>query len=115
MSSREHMSHEEYVVKQRDRARLVARQVLSGEVSAVQGARLIVRLGGLELPENDEDLQALRLVESETDHLPVGDERQHWAPAALAEKVDELARVEKWAREVALTAFKNFAERSYAV
>jgi hypothetical protein len=109
------MSHEEYVAKQRGQARLVARQVVSGEVSAVQGARLIVGLGGLELSEKDEDLQALRLVDSETDHLPVGDERQHWAPAALAEKAGELARAEKWAREVALTAFKNLAERWGAV
>jgi hypothetical protein len=111
MGSREHMSHDEYVTKQRGRARLVAKPVMSGEVSAVHGARLIVQLGGLELPEGDEDLEALRLVDSETDHLPVGEERQHWAPAALAERADELAKAERWAREVALTAFKNLTER----
>ena len=115
MSSREHISHEEYVVKQRGGARLVAKRGLSGEVSAVQGARLIVCLGGLELPEGDEDLRALRLVDSETDHLPLADERQHWAPPALAEKADKLARAERWAREVALTAFKNLAERWDAI
>lgn len=115
MTNRQHMSHDEYIARQRDRARVLAQQVLSADMSPILGARLIVSLSDLGRPDIDEDLQTLRVIDSETDHLPVGDGRQDWAPEALARKADEVAKAENWAREVGRSAFERLARYTEAV
>lgn len=61
--------------------------------------------------DGDESYDAFRLISSETDHLPVGQERQYWEPAALARKDQEIARAELWAREFGLGACRELADR----
>jgi len=67
-----------------------------------------------ELPElekrvREADFLFLTGVSSECDELPLGDERQHWAPDSLGEK-DQLALAfEQRIREDALAAFTRIA------
>ena len=51
--------------------------------------------------ENDADFLLMTAISSETDHLPLGPARQHWAPDALARKDEELAEAaDYWSDQV---------------
>ena len=89
---------------------MVALRVVRGELGVLEGAHLIAALD-LHLPDDDEDLATLRLVESETDALPIGRVRVQWADEALRRKEEEMREAELWARGVALTTFKSLAAR----
>ena len=60
---------------------------------------------------DDPDLEAFTLIASETDHLPIGSERDRWSRAALAEKQPKIAEAERWAKGVGLEACRNVAAR----
>ena len=104
------MTHEEYVAQQRARAGLIAQRVVAGEMSVLEGSHQVARLD-LELSDDDPDLEVIRAVESETDMLPIGESRAHWAEDALKSKEAELRKAETWARGAALDAFRHLAER----
>ena len=106
------MTHEEYVAQQRGVAASVALSVLNGELSALEGARTISRLDGLDLDRSeDPDLSVIVLVDEETEALPIGEQRALWAAEAIAAKAPELEHAEQWAREVALEGFARLANR----
>ena len=106
-----HPTHEEYVAQQRSFAASVAQGVLDGKMTALEGARVISRLDGLDLGAEDEDLCCLQLVDDETETLPIGDVRTLWSPEALLAKAAELERAESWARQIGLKSFHRFVER----
>jgi hypothetical protein len=106
-----HPTHEEYVGQQRSFAVSVAQKVLAGEMTALEGARILSRLDGLDLDDEDEDLCCLRLVDDETDELPIGEVRRLWAPEGLRAKARDIEQAELWAREIALNSFRRFVER----
>ena len=86
----------------RAQAVAVAQAVLLGHLDAVRAAWQLAALrheiNGM---ENDPDFLLMTAVSSETDHLPLGAARQHWDPAALARKDEELAEaVGYWNDEV---------------
>ncbi len=64
----------------------VARAMLSGQLSCLEGAVLVLGLrqgiGGLS--DNDADFNAFAAISSETDDLPLAAQRQYWTPEALA-------------------------------
>jgi hypothetical protein len=60
--------------------------MLAGELNLVEGSRKITRLRLMIADPDDRIFDTIRGVESETDHLPIGDERVHWATDALGEK-----------------------------
>ncbi len=64
----------------------LARKMLAGEVDLIEGCRMLVPL--LRSTGIGEDPNALVIVgvESETDGFPMGAERAHWDPTALAAK-----------------------------
>jgi hypothetical protein len=81
--------------------------VLSGCCGIVEGAR---RLSGLEhrlAAEHDPDFTFFFGVDSETDHLPLGDVRKRWAADALRKKDEELSSLEGFFRADALCACRN--------
>jgi hypothetical protein len=86
------ISHEKYVAIQRRRAYVVARAVINGELGAVEGSRILTRLGyGLALGNIEPDFMlTFAGVDSETDDLPLGAERDLWNPQALDRKDAEL-------------------------
>ena len=89
----------------------IARRVLGGEVSILVAARELVGLRFAASDERDPDFLTFVAIDSETDHLPIGQEREYWAPDALAEKDVEIAKVEEWAREIGAAACKRLIER----
>jgi len=106
-----HPTHEEYVAQQRSYAACVAQQVLNGEMTAIEGARIVSRLDGLDLDAEDEDLCCLQVVDDETDTLPIGEVRGLWSPEALLAKAGELEKAESWAKQISSNSFRRFVER----
>ena len=80
--------------------------------SPILGARELSRLlASLGCDLDDPDYRTFVGIDSETDALPVGRTREHWAPEALAEKAADIARAEKWAIEFGRDAFANVVAR----
>ena len=106
------MSHEEYVYGQQQRVVQVAEQILNQEIGLIEGARLLSRLRG-EVTESqfDPDFTLFVGIDSETDALPVGDERQLWADSVLLEKDKEIKRLEDFYRDNVVAACKVLISR----
>jgi hypothetical protein len=96
----------------RVKAAELASRVLAGITSPILAAR---QLSGLLLTLGcdleDPDYRTFVGIDSETDALPVGKARQHWAPEALAEKAPDIDRAEKWALDFGREAFANVIAR----
>ena len=91
----------------------VARAMLVGELSYLEGARTIVeRWSAARLADFDPDLLPLIGVVSETDALPLGKERAHWQTAALQPEIDSK---EIWARRLCEAHCKSLVNRLRAV
>lgn len=106
-------SHGEYVEHRRHDVLQLVQQAIDGSVGlllAVRGINSALHeLPELEKRVRETDFLFLTGVSSECDELPLGDERQHWAPDSLREK-DQLAQAfEQRIREDALTAFTRIA------
>jgi hypothetical protein len=78
-----HPTHQEYVAQQRSFAASVAQRVLDGDLTAIEGARILSRLDGLDLDAEDEDLCRMQLVDEETETLPIGEVRS-FGPGGVA-------------------------------
>ena len=108
----EHISHEEYADRQRAKVASLAAKILKKEMSMIEGAKEIVSLRDeLDVDEDDKDILAFVLIESETDDLPIGKVRRFWAKDALAEKGPDVKEAEQWAQGVGVDACKNLVER----
>src|SRR4051812_35764003 len=79
-----------------------ARSILSGDLGIVTGARQLAKWRFDVGAEHDPDFMFFVGLDSETDHLPVGDVRCHWNPEALKQKDEELRSLEATFREEAL-------------
>ena len=81
----------------------VAHGILNGEVGILEGSHAIAAIRHVIDPEQrDEDLLGLAGVESQTDHLALGDLRGRWDPELLIEKEAEIARWESFFRSTVL-------------
>ena len=84
----------------------VAIEMIEGTVSFAEGAFLVQRLrhriGGI--AEGDQDFEAFRKIESETDHLPLKAQHHLWNSVALTQLQPEFQRAEIWAGEFAPAA-----------
>ena len=91
----------------------LARELLAGRIGVVEAARRITALRGdrVELDEFDPDFVTFLGIDRETDYLPVGDERTHWAADALAAKDLEIARSDEFYRTRALAAASHLVTR----
>jgi hypothetical protein len=63
------------------------------------------------LGEFDPDFVTFFVIDDQTDALPVGESRKHWAPDALAQKDRELAQIENSYRNQALEAASHLVAR----
>src|SRR5262245_59172783 len=79
-----------------------AQRILSGELGIVAGARQLSSLRFDVGAEKDADFAFFVGVDSETDHLPVGEVRQKWSSDALRAKDEELQAFEASVRNEAL-------------
>jgi len=51
-----------------------------------------------------DDIMLVIGIDSETDHLPIGSERQHWNPNVLAQKDVEIAKCEAHYKPLTIAA-----------
>jgi hypothetical protein len=82
----------------------VARGILNGAIGIVAGAREIASMRFGSTAEYDEDVLVFVGIDSESDHLPVGDVRRHWSPEALRAKDAELRTYEAHVKKSAFRA-----------
>jgi hypothetical protein len=71
---------------------------------------ILWELPDLETKPESADVLFLKGVSSECDDLPLGSERQYWAPEALREKDALAASYETRIRDKALLAFARIAD-----
>ena len=106
------MTHEEHIEKQRQRVCEVTKGMLDGSTHYLEGAIELCSLRHqVEAYESDEAFEAFILVESETDHLPLGTERKYWSELALERHEHEIEELVVWAKEVSLAECKSLLER----
>ena len=110
-ASRHQQSPHAYVQAQRERLVAVARAILDGELGVILGARHIAGLFYAFEDEDDPDRLVWVGIDSETDHLPVDEERRNWSPQALARKDEEIAECEAFFKDTALKACRRLLLR----
>lgn len=90
----------------------LARQLLEGKIGVCFGSRQIRDLAFKTYcdPWTYESLKTFLIVDTETDHLPLGEERSGWQPAALIEKDEEIATCDALFREQVLSAAGQLLE-----
>lgn len=77
----------------------VAEAILSGSSGIIEGSRRLATLRHLVTKTDfDEDFKIFVLVDSDSDHIPIGDARKQWAPQALHEKDKEFKHIEDYYR-----------------
>jgi hypothetical protein len=107
-----HISHEEYIKKQRQKVVDLLRDVIDGKTSILVASRQIVQLRfEIDFDENDKDILAFVGIDSESDSLPIGPERAYWSEEALKNKENEIMEIEKWALDFGIEACKNLMEK----
>jgi len=89
----------------------LAKSILSGEVGVVAGARHLSAWRFDVDAEHDPDFVFFVGLDSETDHLPVGEMRSHWNSEALRAKDEELGRFEASTRERAFQVCRSLIQK----
>lgn len=99
------MKEKNEIKSQRAKAINTAAEMISGKLGIIAGARIMSGLRfDTELPDDDKDFLKLVAIDSETDALPVGLEREQWSAEALKEKDIEIRRCEELYRQDAIDA-----------
>jgi hypothetical protein len=91
----------------------LAQSMLSKELSFFEGSVQVLHLktqvGGIK--DSDEDFNAFVVIESETDHLPLKNQRHLWSSKVLARLEPEFIKNEEWATTFAIKACTNIIAR----
>lgn len=89
-----------------------AQKMLDGSLGIVEGSRILADLRHrVADDERDPDFLPFVAIDSETDHLPVGEAKHHWSETALSEKEEEIQEVEEFYRDEALSACRRLVKR----
>jgi hypothetical protein len=80
-------------------------------MSVIMAARELRKLQFWVRAEQDPDFLVFARIASETDELPAGSERRHWAAEALKAKDAQIASLEAAYQERALVAAKNLIQK----
>jgi hypothetical protein len=100
------------IASNRQKVARIAQDILDGRVGVIEASRSLVALRfEVAVDEWDPDFITFVGIDSETDDLPVGQARQHWASDALAQKAPEIARCEDLYREPAREAAAHLVAR----
>ena len=90
----------------------VASAILRGNVGVIEGSRLLCSLQcRVSSLDHDPDFLPFVGIDSETDHLPVGDVRQHWVAETLVRKDIEIQEVEAFYRDQAVAGCERLLAR----
>lgn len=88
-----------------------AMDLLEGRSGVIETARAMLPLAHWTRAECEPEFMLFRAIASETDHLPVGNVRAHWAPDALAREDVHIRAAERLWGEQARSAAQTLAER----
>jgi Protein of unknown function (DUF2489) len=101
-----------YVQAQQKEVVHIAREMLSGDIGVIEGARLVVALQPTVTRDSlDPDFLPFAAICSETDNLPIGNQRDMWAPSALQQKDEERRQAEELYRPKAKAACRILIKR----
>jgi hypothetical protein len=90
----------------------VASAMLRGEIGVIEGSRQLCRLRfSCSSLDHDPDFIPFVGIDSDTDHLPVGEDRRHWAADALARKDIEIQDAEAFYRNHAIAGCERLLAR----
>jgi hypothetical protein len=89
----------------------VTSDMLEGRLSFLEGAVRITELRYNACLEDDQDALLFVVIESETDHLPLGEVQKLWDQDALRKLRPTIESWEKYAREEGLEACKRLAKK----
>ena len=86
--------------------------MLAGEVPILEGCHSLAALRWeVEVEERDPDFVTFAMISSETDALPVGSVRAHWASEALVRLEPDIQSATAWATPQALPACHSVVQR----
>jgi hypothetical protein len=100
------------VLKARRTILETAKGVLSGAVSPIEGARVIVASRSAARLEADPDILPFVGIDSETEALPLGKDRDYWQKQALADLQPTIDEAQHWARDLGADHCQNLLARS---
>jgi hypothetical protein len=104
--------HNEEEVREKSQAVVrCARDMLNGSIGVIEGSRTLARLRDVGNGDFDPDFIPFVAIDSETDHLPVGNVRKYWALDVLAHKDLGIRDAEEFHREAALAACRRLVNR----
>jgi uncharacterized protein DUF2489 len=89
----------------------ICQALLVEEMGVIGASRRLSNLGWALSDNRDQDFVVFDGISSETEHLPIGDERHNWSVEALGEKDMEIQRAEALYKEDAKTACQNLIAR----
>jgi len=84
-----------------------AQAMLDRKIGVIQGGRMLCAYRFDVKAENDRDFIFFVGLDSETDHLPIGEFERHWSKAALKNKKEVIANYENSIRKQAFQACRN--------
>ena len=91
--------NESEILAARGKILKAAQDMLTGKLSYIEGARsFVVAWTTTRLDERDADFLPFVGIVSETDALPIGEERKYWQVTALDALQPEIDQTEVWAR-----------------
>jgi hypothetical protein len=103
---------ETIVASNRKKVASIAQGMLDGRIGIIDGSRQLVGLlRRIDVDEFDDDFMPFVGIASETDSLPIGESRKHWAADALQKKDSEIAAAEAHWRGHALPACTRLVSR----
>jgi hypothetical protein len=85
--------------------------LMEGRLGVIEAARLLQELAFRVRAEEDPDFKLFRFLDSESDALPVGPQRQYWSVSALEREDAKVAAFEENWRGKACLSAANLAER----
>ncbi len=108
----EHITNERYVASVRERVVAIARSMLEGSFSFLEGARTLSALRfEAAVREDDSDFMTFVAIDSETDDLPLGDVCKYWSKEALDKLDPEIKEAEEWAKNFGFKACESLVRR----
>jgi hypothetical protein len=105
------MSRDEYIAFVKSEIVTIANAILNGETGIILGSRQLSSLRYELSDERDPDFNIFIAIDSETDHLPVDNERENWSVEALKRKDVEIAEYEAYHKDQVIDACKKLIQR----
>ncbi|MCW5958623.1 MAG: DUF2489 domain-containing protein [Pyrinomonadaceae bacterium] len=98
-------------MKKIDEIVLVAKSLLSNDIGIIEASRKLVKLQYETELENEENLKIFWVIDSETDHLPIGERRLNLSDESLVKYDKEMEECESFYKDDVVTACKNIIKK----